>query len=59
MIAGTKDIVLGAPPTQELSSAAVIALLRTGSEQLMDVTDEQTAEAIVRYYIGLLRRLGT
>lgn len=59
MIAGTKDIVLGAPPTQELSSAAVIALLRTASEQLMDVTDGQAAEAVVRYYIGLLRRLGT
>lgn len=59
MIAGTRDIVLGDPPTQELSSAAVIALLRTGSEQLIDVTDEQTAEAIVRYYIGLLQRLAS
>lgn len=59
MIAGTRDIVLGNPPTQDLSSAAVIALLRSGSEQLIDVADEQTAEAVIAYYIGLLRRLSS
>lgn len=59
MIAGTKDIVLGDPPDPELSSAAVVALLRTGSERLISVDDEAAAEAVVTYFISLLRRLAS
>lgn len=57
MIAGTRDITLGDPPFPELSAAAVLALLRTGSEQLISADDEPTAEAVVKYYVDLVRRL--
>lgn len=59
MTSGARNLVIGDPPTPDASGAAVLALLRAGSEQLVTVTSEQTAQAIAQYFIGLIEKLAS
>lgn len=56
-MAGTRDLVLGEPPTAGASSRAITAILFGAARELILAETEESAEAIVEYFLSLLRNL--